>query len=141
MLGSEGVRHLIALIAITAAVAVQTVATRSVVADHDGQLNTYGVRLLGSELAAPVSPAEHDPLALPPPAAEPTRSAATFFIPILEPPLLEPMRKAERRWLGAARSELQLGDVRARWPENRDSVGALIELTESDVLDAVRVSY
>lgn len=139
MLNSDVVRHLIALGAVVAALVAQAVVTRNVGAHQDRPLNTFGVRLFGSELAAPVSSSQPDPFALPPQAAELTSSAATSMIPRLDPPL-QPATKPQRRWLRGDFDELEAMDVRFRWPENRDSVGALVEITENDVLIPVRLA-
>lgn len=99
MLDSEGARRLIALIAVVAAVGAQGFVTRDVVANHDRQSNDFGARLLTAELSAPVSPTLRSPLALPPSAAEPDSSAATFFVPKPEQGQLDSVTKRWQRWV------------------------------------------
>ena len=67
MLGSEGARRFVALIAVAAGVGAQSFITQDVVADQNRQANLFGVRLLAAELSAPVSPIDPDPVAIPEP--------------------------------------------------------------------------
>jgi hypothetical protein len=133
-MGNEGVRRLSALAAVLAAVAAQSFVTGNVDAEHELSPGTFGVQLLERELAAPVSLAQHPPPVLLPSVAEPQSSAAT----LLRARLVEPTMKgtAPRRATNGFRvlSERRPGEVTADWPENRDASGALIQLTENDVL-------
>jgi hypothetical protein len=136
---------MIALGTIALGVVVQTVATRDAGADQNVHANDFGVRLLETELSAPVSTTVT--AALPPTVAEPASLAATFLAPFTErQPLLEPAATRERSWLSIFRSELGSAETqtdRSLDPRlsNRDSAGSLIEITENDVLIPVRLGY
>lgn len=146
MLDSEGIRRFIALVAVAAAVGAQSFVTRNVVADQRRQANDFGVRLLGTDRLAPVSPMARSLLALPPPAAESTNSAATFLASTKEPTMLNRVHERERSWLAIPLPELQRRDFGAdplrsgRLP-HRDSAGSLVELSENDVLIPAPFTY
>ena len=142
---SEGARHLIALLVVAAAVAAQSLVTKDAVADQNRQANDFGVRLLATELSAPVSPVNRKPL-VPTPTptdAKPFGSAAVAVASITEPTTVGSVRKPGRAWLEV----LQPFELRRRTVApyhyvdrellNRDGVGSLIELTDKDVLNLV----
>jgi hypothetical protein len=124
MVDSEGARRLIALCAVFAGLGAQSVITSPVDANQSGVVQTYGVRLLGNGLAAPVLPTEQRPLAIPPPVAELDSSATTLFEAARLPDPATSVRLPTRRWLSTP-SEFKRLDIPAYWPENRDSSGAL----------------
>ena len=146
MLGSEGARHLIALIAVAAAVGAQSLVTPSVMADQDRQAVDFGVRLLAAEFEMPASLLDRNLLALPSSAEDSVGTSATLRGPDPEPMAPDPTAKRKRRWFGASVSELQRRRAQPapsldRRKPNRDSVGSPIELTENEVLIPVRVAY
>lgn len=141
MMCSEGARRLIALCAVVAGIGAQSVITSPADANQSGVVQTYGVRLLGSGLAAPAWPTtEHRALELPPPVAEPQGSAAVLFEPAAQLDPSASVKLPARRWLSVP-AEFERMEMRRSWPENRDSSGALIQLTENDVLIPARRPY
>ena len=132
---SEGFRRLSALGAVLAAVAAQSFVTRGVDAERQATPQTYGVQLLEHELAAPVPPARYPPAALAPSVAEPHGSAATLLQEPLTPPrMAAPVASGVAPKWRRAKTERRTLEVVDVWPENRDASGALIQITENDVL-------
>lgn len=143
MASSEGVRRLLALAVVAAGVAAQTSVTRGVVPEPRVDFHRFGVRLLEGQLAPPTLPAaatneptlqrasmfEPPTLKSPAPLPAPTASA---------PKLVSPQLLGALPWADfAAKAETGLLDP---FP-NRDSVGALIKLTQNDVLVLTRQAF
>lgn len=168
MVAPELSRRIIALGVVALAAVLQSVAVQDVTADGDqsqGELaherlhpawdplalpsapgggdraKSYGVRLLGSELVVPVPTSNHRPSHLQPTAAEPSSFVADFFDAASEPPAGDVRSERQRSRFDVAVSELEERDVRERWPENRDPVGAPIEITEEYAAPFVRFVF
>jgi hypothetical protein len=131
----EGLRRLSALAAVLAAVAAQSFVTRDVAADRERSPTTYGVQLLERALAEPVPLTQFDPPPkLTPPVSEPKRFAATLLqAPLALAPVRSPAARGATRWPRSLR-ERSVANTTRDWPENRDAAGALIRLTENDLL-------
>jgi hypothetical protein len=99
MMGSEAAGRLAALLAVAAAVGAQSFVTGSAVAHQNDQAHDFGVRLLATELSAPVSPTDRISLSLTPPLAEPTGAGAPLDAPDEEWRALPSPRNQERSWL------------------------------------------
>lgn len=140
MVNSEGARRLVAFCAVIAGVGAQSAITSSVDANQSGVVQTYGVRLLGNGLAAPVLPTQQSPSVLPPPVAEWNSSATTFFEAATPPVPATPVQLPVKRWLSVP-TEFKRLDIPDYWPENREASGALIQLSENDVLIPARMPY
>ena len=140
MFESEGARRLIALGAVIAGVGAQSLITSEVDAYQSVTDRNYGVKLLGSELAAPVSPTGDPASAFAPSVAEPDNSATNFFVVPATP---EPPRKRLLPVPGRLEVDSQQYRLRApnEWPERRDANGSIIELSENDVLIPTRLPY
>ena len=140
MFDSEGARRLIALGAVIAGVGAQSFITSEVDAYQNVADRTYGVKLLGSELAAPVSPAHQEVPALPASVTGHDSSATNFFV---VPSTPEPTGKRLLPTPGRLEVDSERYRLRAPndWPERRDATGSIIELSENDVLIPTRLPY
>ncbi len=168
MVAPELARRSIALGVVALAAVLQSVAVGDVAADRDqaqggpvherlhpawdplalpsapeggDRAESYGVRLLGSELVVPVPTSNDRPSHLHPTAAEPSSFAANFFDAASEPPASDVRSQRQRSRFDVAVSELEERDVRERWPENRDPVGAPIEINEEYSAPFVRFVF
>ncbi len=131
---SEGLRRLSALAAVLAAVAAQSFVTREVAADRERSPTTYGVQLLERALAEPVVLTHDPPSKLTPSVAMPEGSAATLLrAPLAPASVRSPAERGMTRWPRSLR-ERSAAKATHDGPENRDAAGALIRLTENDLL-------
>lgn len=140
MLASQAVRHLPAALAIAVFIVAQPYGTRIAGAHYASPSDTFGVELLARDLTSPdlLDELGSHSTALTKVNAP---SPAVSFVPrprFLSP---NPARGRTAAPLALLPSEVDGTETKLAWPENRDATGALIRLTENDVLIPISISF